>query len=430
MVSINSNMREAYYPRLQGSQQLASNHSQNIVYVQQQQQELPTCQELMQQPHSPYSNGAFLTRSTTNVAWKMRRDGTRELTLPSTCQLKRYTSQEAKQCLAGKKLLFIGDSLTRYTYLSLAYFLEHDKWLDPFNRYQTCKIRNLSNHDCLKVEPNICAEGDWKNWETYLTTLGGGADGGTFGGKLEVVGDHGEGEAYEYVTTSSSDGVTLRFASETGWQGNEPYTGYDFAGCAKKGTCRYTSEMYQQREQNRKAYESYIKSSHPLHRNANQTFGFDWRYKNFAQASSNGTEFLKNHLDTDYALYNRGLWGRLPKDKAKQVMESMYKITGGKSKPDGRCFYRTTTQCERTKKNSLGDHERNDVYEVTNTANCEFFDVNHITEEFGLFQFSHPQPDRNLMDERKTIFWDAVHYQPWVYGEINNLWLNVLCNAK
>ena len=57
---------------------------------------LPTCKELMQQPHSPYVRGAFLTRLSTDVTWKMRRDGSRELTLPSTCQLKRYTSDEAK----------------------------------------------------------------------------------------------------------------------------------------------------------------------------------------------------------------------------------------------------------------------------------------------------------------------------------------------
>jgi len=432
----NSSMQGAYLPKLQGSQQVSSNHSQNIVYVQQQQQELPTCQELMRQPHSPYSNGAFLTRATTNVAWKMRPDGSRELTLPSTCQLKRYTSQEAKQCLAGKKLLFVGDSLTRYTYTSLAYFLEHNKWPNPFGRDRTCKIQKLSNHDCSKLEPNVLVPEDWlwelgdwnSSWEMILTTLGGGTDGGIFGGKMEVtyVKEMDGGGGYEYVTSNSSDGVTLRLAMELGWKGNEPYTGYDFSGCAKKGACRYTSEMYQQRVKNTEQF----RSMDPLDLKANQLFGFDWRYDNFTQAFSNGTEFLKNHVDTDYVLYNRGLWGQLPKGRAKQIMESMYQITGGKSKPDGRCFYRTTTECERSTKRSLGDHERKDVYEVTNAANCEFFDVNHITKEFGLFQWSHPPPDRNLMDERQTVLWDAVHYQPWVYEELNNLLLNVLCNAK
>ena len=99
---------------------------------------LPTCQELMQRPFSPLVDGSFLTRVTTNVVWKMRQDGSRQLTLPSTCRLKRYTAQEAGQCLTNKNLLFIGDSLTRYSYFSLAYFMEHKKWPARFQAQTPC----------------------------------------------------------------------------------------------------------------------------------------------------------------------------------------------------------------------------------------------------------------------------------------------------
>jgi hypothetical protein len=34
------------------------------------------------------------------------------------------------------------------------------------------------------------------------------------------------------------------------------------------------------------------------------------------------------------------------------------------------------------------------------------------------------------MLEYLTIFWDDMHFQPWVYKELNNLMLNVLCNAQ
>ena len=52
---------------------------------------------------------------------------------------------------------------------------------------------------------------------------------------------------------------------------------------------------------------------------------------------------------------------------------------------------------------------------------CEFLDYNHVTEAFGRFLFEHPEPDRNITFERSSISVDAVHYQPLVYEELNNL---------
>jgi hypothetical protein len=36
---------------------------------------LPTCQEMIQQIFSPFADGAFLTRTITQISWKMRRQG-------------------------------------------------------------------------------------------------------------------------------------------------------------------------------------------------------------------------------------------------------------------------------------------------------------------------------------------------------------------
>ena len=158
--------------------------------------------------------------------------------------------------------------------------------------------------------------------------------------------------------------------------------------------------------------------------------GFDWRYDSVAEAfGPNGTEFLAQFAGTDYAVYNRGLWGRLPTDKAEVVMGALYDLTGGKEKREGRCFYRSTTSCERTTKNDLGSWEHDKVRPVAYAEKCEYLDYNHVTEAFGHFVFRVPKPDRNLAFERSSVFWDAVHYQPWVYEELNNLLLNVLCNA-
>ena len=40
------------------------------------------------------------------------------------CALRRFTPAEARKCLAGRPLVVIGDSLSRYQYMSLIYFLE------------------------------------------------------------------------------------------------------------------------------------------------------------------------------------------------------------------------------------------------------------------------------------------------------------------
>ena len=91
---------------------------------------LTTCKRLMQQ--QSHQDGSFLTQTAKPVVWKIRHDGSRELTLPKTCRIKKYSAKDARNCLSGKSLLFVGDSLTRFLFLSLAYFIEHGKW--PPNR--------------------------------------------------------------------------------------------------------------------------------------------------------------------------------------------------------------------------------------------------------------------------------------------------------
>jgi hypothetical protein len=149
----------------------------------------------------------------------------------------------------------------------------------------------------------------------------------------------------------------------------------------------------------------------------------------------NGTTFHHQYSHTNYAFYNRGLWGKLPEEKAKTVMELLFKFTGS-DKKGGRCFFRSTTGCERTKTNGLMNWEHGVVRKASYNANCdcEYLDASHLTAEFStmlyLYRYSHPAKKNS--DEYRTIFWDAVHYhyQPCVYEELNNMQLNILCNAQ
>jgi hypothetical protein len=47
-----------------------------------------------------------------DVQWSERNGTAHRLSIRG-CKLHRYTHEQAKQCLAGKRLVFVGDSITR-----------------------------------------------------------------------------------------------------------------------------------------------------------------------------------------------------------------------------------------------------------------------------------------------------------------------------
>ena len=51
---------------------------------------------------------------------------------PSHCRLRRLAAAQARQCLNRKKLAFIGDSITRYTYSTLVHFLSREVWPERY----------------------------------------------------------------------------------------------------------------------------------------------------------------------------------------------------------------------------------------------------------------------------------------------------------
>ena len=51
---------------------------------------------------------------------------------PSQCRLRRLTAAQARQCLHRKKLVFIGDSISRYMYSALVHFLSREVWPERY----------------------------------------------------------------------------------------------------------------------------------------------------------------------------------------------------------------------------------------------------------------------------------------------------------
>jgi hypothetical protein len=440
---------------------------------------LPTCRQLMSGPYSQFRDGEFLTSSSAHHVWVPRADGSRQLELTFPCRLHRYTAQEARQCLRGQHMSLMGDSLSRYLFLSLSFFMQHGVWpprfgqargqfgyesinstttttkmkKQPPQRQPVCPhIDEQGQATCSPMgEPNPVMEGDWKrnlqagqdSWETFLEQIGGGTDGGIFSGHMECdcarssrpgkgelckaecqvenelyisgpANDQGEWEEDHQGDTNNdidySRRILFSHVKENGW-GDPPrnVSGFSFTKCGASGSCR--------RDQNttnfmlERAMEGVFEWNEPL-----------------ASALQNS---LKRILPpVSIGIYNKGLWGAVSKETLDRVMPALYNFTGGE---DGRCFFRSTTGSAKSLKANLEEHERGLVQSLTHQHGCNFLDFGRLTEDFARIEYREGQVDRAsasfLLQERNSIYWDNVHFMPWVYEELNNMQLNVLCNA-
>jgi hypothetical protein len=86
--------------------------------------------------------------------WRSEPAGAGRLSL-GACQLRRFTAGEARACLAWRPLVMIGDSITRYQYMSLIHFLEFGEYPSP--------TTGRPSH------PSVVIEQEWnKNWNKFF----------------------------------------------------------------------------------------------------------------------------------------------------------------------------------------------------------------------------------------------------------------------
>lgn len=70
----------------------------------------------------------------TNVTGHFYKDSVGHLFFePDSCLLRRFSSEDAKKCLSGLRLAFLGDSVTRYQYLALLHFLVVGYYPHPYD---------------------------------------------------------------------------------------------------------------------------------------------------------------------------------------------------------------------------------------------------------------------------------------------------------
>jgi hypothetical protein len=198
---------------------------------------------------------------------------------------------------------------------------------------------------------------------------------------------------------------------ENGW-GHDPIPikGFEFIGCAFTGTCR--------RPQNT--------TEHFVRRAENNEFDF---IEPLPQAL-NVSGVLRTQLPpVNITIYNRGHWGVLSKDMAETILPLLYDFAGGEL---GRCFYRTTTASP--KSDLYTQAENGYIQDAAFHSDCSLLDFAHVTKAFSSLKSSGKlcQGGGKLSNkmEWQGIYWDVVHFAPWVYEELNNLLLNVLCNHR
>jgi hypothetical protein len=110
----------------------------------------------------------------------------------------------------------------------------------------------------------------------------------------------------------------------------------------------------------------------------------------------------------------------------------MYEWTGS---GQGRCFFKGTTGSDRDTPRTR-EHEYRTIQNIAVKSGCSFVDLGHVTSEFAPLYFMRQRPRRQEGGavfegrEHELVYWDSVHYLPWVYEELNNFLLNVMCNNK
>jgi hypothetical protein len=259
-------------------------------------------------------------------------------------------------------------------------------------------------------------EGDWNrhpppgydSWLWFQAQLGGWVDGGIFDGQMQFSGARSnrmkcstrktcspENELYASKPDQEGERVVISYVGELGW-GDTPtdIRGFNFTDCSYHGTCRLPKE----------ALETFMRRA--------EQYDYDFEEPLPAALNMKSGILRKQLPPVNITIYNRGLWGVLKKGPASKIMPLLFDFAGGES---GRCFFKTTTAS--TRKSTIYA-ERSHVRDETLKAGCSFLDIAHVT---GIFASLQPV-------ERTFVFWDAVHYLPWVYEELNNVLLNVLCN--
>lgn len=323
--------------------------------------------------------------------------------VPSTCQLRRPNRQGMVSCLTGQRLVFIGDSVMRYQYLSLVHFLETG------------------------------------SWGPRLVDL------------QEIQGASGVGKALpqsisvDYSLAHGQAGKTNYDAFYR--KSNEMLYGNERCDCGTAESGRNENRHYHNKQLGVSVSFYFVNGHLPIHGNASSTScmsgacdGVKWKYHSFEK-------FLRyevQQLRPTSLLINVGIgWSRddyqsfaLNATWWRGILDTARTLVP----PSGRVLVRTTTAMApwRGKRNDGIDVnlvQSNVVDRVVRAAVAERRATSPTT--WGLLDSYHmtkglPRAHCHVASDGKLakFFTDDIHFQPFVYEEFNMVLFNMVCPTR
>jgi hypothetical protein len=323
-------------------------------------------------------------------------DGTLHYNLES-CLIGRLDVEKARKLLANTHLIFIGDSLTRYQYLSLAHFIERGS-------YPSRKMVKVEG------EPNILREDDfyaanplgaWKDLFALSSKLLGGRE----------LCDCWRGNE---TTKSKTKSTTLenRFYSLPSHNLRISYLTYLGKSEVQHGHTRALKSQGAGEVLSEEVYESNSYARNP----------YDWQPQNVSTA-------VEDVLASDperstrraVIVWNSGIWGAFKGAKDAEYLKASLLSLKQSAGKHGLVFYKTTTVAQTSDfKRASGlrefDHVARAVVPALKHSGISIYDANKVTKPFESLE-------RAIY---MAIYWDGVHFQPYVYEELNNVLLHKL----
>jgi hypothetical protein len=98
----------------------------------------------------------FKLANASDGEWFLFPDGSFHYEYPH-CRLRKFTRDQATKCLKGSHIVYVGDSISRYMYASLAHLFAVGNWSSPF-----------SSQFHANARPSILCEKDWLSWDVFF----------------------------------------------------------------------------------------------------------------------------------------------------------------------------------------------------------------------------------------------------------------------
>mmetsp|Transcript_25247 Transcript_25247/g.39624 ORF Transcript_25247/g.39624 Transcript_25247/m.39624 type:complete len:378 (+) Transcript_25247:1704-2837(+) len=316
-----------------------------------------------------------------------------------SCQLRRFTTADARECLRNKHVLIIGDSVSRYQYMSLASFL-HSGFPEA-----------SGNHE--KGANNVCMPGNvWGSWKRFYLRSSAHFEGRELCDCFRPEGpwnpDFEKRTEENRFLSLPEHNLSLSYLQVFG---GFPMHGHFPGRCRGSTQVPMCSRLNVSRAEVSRATHVLTNEEYDSNPLLDQGNVFDW------QSSVHATvRDLVPNMEVDVLIYNTGLWGEL---KNATMVGDVMSAGSEVVKAGGSCFWKRTTKrfkCQGGDRRCFRDRWAPE--EVADAV-----PVDQAKDKgWGIMDIATPT---SLLEQ--DSFADGIHPRPFVYNELNNLLLNQVC---